>query len=93
MENGSREEPKKIKLGINDELAMERTIMANERTFLSYIRTALTLLVPGVTGLHLSETVILKVVSSLFIPAGVVVFLIGIARFRKKQKAVRRTGR
>lgn len=33
----------------NDPLALDRTILANERTFLAYIRTAMTLLVGGVS--------------------------------------------
>lgn len=88
-----QEGTEEYKPSLNDILAMERTIMANERTFLSYIRTSLTLIVPGATGIHLSDSLPLQIASSLFIPAGVVVFFIGIARFRKKRKAVRRTGR
>lgn len=93
MGDGKKEGMEEYKLGLNDILAMERTIMANERTFLSYIRTSLTLIVPGATGIHLADSLPIQIASSLFIPAGVVVFLIGIARFRKKRKAVRQTGR
>lgn len=93
MKNGLKEGAEEPKYSLNDLLAMERTIMANERTFLSYIRTSLTLVVPGVTGVQLADSVLLQFVSSLFIPAGVTVFFIGVARFRKKQKAVRQTGR
>ena len=48
--------------GLRDELALDRTDLANERTLLSYIRTAL-----GVAGL---AVVILK-----FMPAGLKMFL------------------
>ncbi len=39
-------------LVLRDHLAIDRTAMANERTFLAYVRTALALLVIGVTFPH-----------------------------------------
>jgi putative membrane protein len=39
---------------LRDYLAIERTILTNEGTFLAYIRTCLTVLVVGVTLFHLS---------------------------------------
>ena len=86
MDNLPLGEHKEIKLGINDLLAMERTSMANERTFLAYIRTSITVLVPGITGVYIAQTPLLKIVASLFIPAGFIIFLIGIGRFIKKRK-------
>lgn len=77
------------RLGLNDILAMERTSMANERTFLSYIRTSLTLIVPGLTGVEFATSPSMKVVAALFVPLGVVVFFIGSARFYKKRKRTR----
>ena len=81
-----RDEQKKHKLSLNDLLALERTSMANERTFLAYIRTSLTLIVPGVTGVQLADTLLLKIVSFLFVPIGIIVFFIGVGRFYKKRK-------
>ena len=81
-----RDEQKKHKLSINDLLALERTSMANERTFLAYIRTSLTLIVPGVTGVQLADSMLLKIVSFLFVPIGVILFIIGAGRFYKKRK-------
>lgn len=79
-------EKKDIKPSLNDILAMERTTMANERTFLAYIRTSMTLLVPGVTGFQLANTLLLKTVSFLFVPLGIIVFIIGLIRFIKKRR-------
>lgn len=36
-----------------DELAIERTLLANERTFLAYFRTAAVLLTSGLAILHI----------------------------------------
>lgn len=82
-------EEKKVHGSVNDILALERTIMANERTFLAYIRTAMTLLVPGVTGVQLADTMLMKVISFLFVPLGILVFIIGTFRFMKKKKSAR----
>lgn len=75
------------KLSMNDILAMERSSMANERTFLAYIRTSLTLIVPGLTGVEFANSPSLKVIAALFVPLGVLVILVGAARFYKKRKA------
>jgi putative membrane protein len=77
------------KLSMNDILAMERTSMANERTFLAYIRTSLTLIVPGLTGVEFANSPSLKVVAAMFVPLGVLVILVGAARFYKKRKVTR----
>ena len=73
----------------NDLLATERTVMANERTFLAYVRTSLTLVVPGLTLLGLADSIPLKIISSLFVPLGVALFLVGVARFRKEKKTIK----
>lgn len=74
---------------LNDRLAMERTSMANERTFLAYVRTSLTFIVPGLTGVELAASPSLKVVAALFVPIGLLVLLIGAARFYRKRKVSR----
>lgn len=79
-------ENKDFKPALNDILAMERTTMANERTFLAYIRTSMTLLIPGVTGFQLADSLLLKIVSALFVPLGIVVFIVGVFRFLKKRR-------
>jgi putative membrane protein len=40
---------------LRDELAIDRTILANERTVLTYFCSALTLVIVGVTFLHFFE--------------------------------------
>lgn len=72
-----------------DILALERTVMANERTFLAYIRTSLSLFIPGVAGVQLADSLLLEVVSFLFIPLGITVFILGVYRFLKKRKQSR----
>ncbi|MDQ3075679.1 MAG: DUF202 domain-containing protein [bacterium] len=63
---------------LRDYLAIERTILTNEGTFLAYIRTCLTVVVVGVTLFHLSPNnerlQYLGIVVALF---GVFIFIYG----------------
>lgn len=73
---------------LRDHLAIDRTKLANERTLLAYIRTALMLMVAGVTAERVmggSASVIIT--GWLFIALGLVVGAIGTWRFvAMKQK-------
>jgi putative membrane protein len=79
---------------LRDHLALDRTRLANERTLLAYLRTALMLMVAGATAERVmggSSTVIIT--GWLFVGLGVTVGLIGTWRFLTMQRAInRRTG-
>lgn len=72
------------------EYAIDQTRMANERTLLAFIRTAMTLLVPGFTFFHLTEALANKIISVVIIAAGIFTFLWGGKRFIKKKKLIDR---
>lgn len=74
---------------LRDELAVDRTVMANERTFLSYSRTALALLLAGVTFLHFSEAIWYSIIGAASLPVGMVIFLVGLARYRRLRREIR----
>ncbi len=76
----------KGKLILRDVLAADRTQLANERTLLSYLRTALTLFIAGVSFIRFFDSLIMVIIGWLFIPLGVWVAWIGTARFRKMRK-------
>jgi putative membrane protein len=80
----------KAKHDIRHSLAIDRTILANERTLLSYTRTSLTLFVPGVSFLHFSDAVALQIMGWIFIPFGLFTFFYGYYRFHKKKVVVRK---
>ncbi|WMJ73296.1 DUF202 domain-containing protein [Cytophagaceae bacterium ABcell3] len=73
---------------IRHAMAIDRTVMANERTLLSYANTSLALLVPGVSFLHFTDSVILGMIGVLFIPLSLMVFFWGFVRYRKKKKVI-----
>lgn len=71
----------KGELTLKDYLAAHRTLLANDRTQLSYVRTSLTLFIAGVTFIKFFGSQIFIVIGWVFIPAGILVFLIGIYKY------------
>ena len=67
---------------LRDHLALDRTRLANERTLLAYLRTALMLIVAGATAAKfVGETHSVIIAGWLFIALGVVVAVLGTWRF------------
>jgi putative membrane protein len=73
---------------LRDFLAMDRTILANERTFLGYIRTALTLLVAGATFIKFFDQAFVYVLGWVFIPLGLFTLVFGLGRFMKMKQRI-----
>ena len=76
-------------LPLNDQLAAARSILANERTFLSYQRTALTLAVAGFSLIKFFDSDILTLVGWVFIPSAVITVVLGILRYVKMRDLIR----
>lgn len=66
---------------LRDWLAIDRTVLANERTFLSYIRTSLTLFIGGISFIKFFDISIVKLIGWIFIPIGIIVSIIGIFKY------------
>jgi putative membrane protein len=74
---------------LRDVLAIDRTRLANERTLLSWLRTALMLLVSGVTLLKLFEGVaVMEVTGALLIPASFVTAGLGVRRYLRSRTLI-----
>ena len=65
-----------------EKLAEVRTKQANERTLLAYIRTALTLVVAGLTFIKFFDNRIIEIIGWVFIPFGLINLILGIIRYR-----------
>ena len=71
------------------DLAKYRTMLANERTLLSYLRTAIMLAVSGVTLLKLLSAELHFLILGLFlIPLSILVAVFGYVRFRTIRKEI-----
>ena len=69
------------RLILRDHLALVRTRLANERTVMSYVRSALYLLLGGVALLQLKSYVELRVVGYLALGFSVALLLVGAYRY------------
>ena len=76
-------------LTLTERLAAERNSLANERTLLAYIRTALTLIVSGTGFAKYLDSPVLRVVFLAFIPMGILVLVIGGRQFWKQRNMLR----
>jgi putative membrane protein len=78
----------KGELTLRDYLAAHRTILANDRTWLSYIRTALTLFVAGVSFIKFFKSPILCYTGWVFIPISIMLIIIGFLKHHKRSNMV-----
>ncbi len=77
---------------LRDRLAADRTILSNERTFLAYIRTALTLFIAGLSFVHfeiLGSSIIDGTICAIFVVLSIATFLVGLVRYKRMQVRTR----
>lgn len=68
-------------LTLNDHLAIDRTILSNERTLLAYIRTALALVIVGGSCIKFFASFWMGIVGAAFIVTGGLVAIRGLQRY------------
>lgn len=71
-----------------DDLAVVRSTLANERTLLSYVRTALTIFLVGVSLFKFFEAELIQLTGLVLIFLGSAVFLVGLATFRRASRLI-----
>ena len=78
---------------LRDHLATDRTVQANERTLLAYVRTALTMFVAGVSFIRFFNRDVYTVIGTAFIPLSIIIMLFGAWRYRHTQLVLRAVAR
>lgn len=73
--------PEKLDTSIGDRLARQRTELANERTLLSYIRTAMGLFIVGIPAVWWLELPGVQALGVVSLVVGVAFLGVGIWRF------------
>ena len=82
------------KLILRDVLAVDRTRLANERTLLAWLRTALMELVSGITLIKLFEGMMMaELVGFALLPLGLVTAIYGVRRFFHVRSLIERSDR
>jgi putative membrane protein len=66
-----------------EQLSLDRTALSNERTFLSYIRTALAVFLTGATLIKFYNSLVLTIVGWGMLGAGLFIFGVGLLRYRR----------
>lgn len=82
-----------VSLILRDELAIDRTILSNERTLLAYLRSSLSLILVGVTFLHLVSEGFLFYLGLTIIPLGLAVGIFGVLRYRNMGREITKVRR
>lgn len=75
---------------MRDYLAIDRTIMSNEVSFLAYIRTSLTLLIAGITILKFIETGWIITLAWVLIALAGLLFVQGFIRYDENDQMLHR---
>ncbi|MBD1398898.1 DUF202 domain-containing protein [Pontibacter sp. JH31] len=73
---------------IRDYMAAQRTIFANERTLMAYLRTSMTISVGGFFAVKLSDDLYLEIIGGILIPFGIILGIYSFVRYRYKQKII-----
>ena len=68
-------------LTLGDYLGAHRTILANDRTWLAYVRTALTLFVAGVSFIQFFKSQALQIIGWVFVPAAAAFLVFGLWKY------------
>ena len=80
----------KEELILRDELAIDRTLLANERTLLTYLRGAVALVIAGLSIIQFSYRDWFLAIGVACLPAGIITGLIGIVRYRRMNRVISR---
>lgn len=88
MQNSLYSQFKATELILRDQLAIDRTLLANERTLMSYLRSGVALFIAGISIIHFSNEEWFTAVGFFCLPCGVVTVLFGLSRFQKMNKAI-----
>ncbi len=75
---------------LRDELAIDRTRLANERTLMAYLRGGVTLILAGVSILHFSQAYWFFYMGIACLPLGVFSIIFGLWRFRRMDGRIRK---
>jgi len=80
---------KNHELTLNDYLAIDRTILSNERTLLAYGRTALAQVIIGGSALKFFDSLLLAVIGVVFLIGAGVTMFIGWRHYRHTDQLLR----
>lgn len=82
--------PGENRLPLSDQLAIDRTHLANERTLLAYLRTGTALVVAGFSLINFFHDEVYELMGVLLVPLGLLLLGLGWVRCRKRARSIER---
>ena len=82
------EEFSERELILRDHLAVDRTRLSNERSFLAYTRTALTMFITGLSLIKFFDSSLAQILGWIFICLGVFTWILGGSRYLRFRKNI-----
>ena len=79
---------KKRELILRDELAIDRTLLANKSTLLSFMQLSISLTIAGVSIIHFAMEEWFRSIGVLCVPTGLVVGILGWRRYWKMEAEI-----
>lgn len=76
------------KIILRDHLALQRTKLANERTLLTYIRSALYLIIAGIAFLNMEDFAHVPYLGFMCLVFSGILFLVGILRYMQLKRQI-----
>jgi putative membrane protein len=76
----------KEELTLRDYLAIDRTLLANERSFLAYVRTAFTLFIAAVSIIKFFDVPYARMVGEILMGISGLIFVQGLLRYRAMER-------
>src|SRR6185503_13987434 len=76
---------KSEELTFRDYLAIDRTLLANERSFMAYIRTAMTVFIAAISLIKFFDSELVKLMGEIFLAGSIVIFIQGLRRYKSKE--------
>lgn len=73
---------------LREKLALQRTILANQSTFLAFVRTSMYFLVAGISINNLTTFQYKFAVECVFIGVSIVLFAVGIVNFQRQKTKI-----
>lgn len=75
-------------LSLSDQLAIDRTHLANERTLLAYVRSGIALVVAGFSLINFFRDDIYVLVGALLVPTGLLTVVLGWWRCQRRSRHI-----
>lgn len=70
---------------LREKLALQRTILANQSTFLAFLRTAMYFLVAGISINNLTDMKYGSTIEAVFIAVSILLLVFGLVNFRNQK--------